>query len=106
MAKLKKVAPQVVAKMGFKKGGLAASLKKLKRSQGSPIEGEISPRMKKRIEKKIEEEKLKNKKSHLISPRMKKRIDKKIEEEKSSLLRRTPGRRGKSGRTKERVYKV
>ena len=31
LAKLKKVAPQVVAKMGYKKGGLAASLKKLKR---------------------------------------------------------------------------
>lgn len=54
MAKLKKVAPQVVAKMGFKKkGGL------VKRSQGSSTEGEISPRMKRRIDKKIEEEKAK-----------------------------------------------
>ena len=59
--KLKKVAPQVVAKMGYKKGGLAASLKKLKRSQGSSIEGEISPRMKRRIDQKIKEEKEKNK---------------------------------------------
>jgi len=32
LAKLKKVAPQVVAKMGFKKkGGLVSSLNKLKR---------------------------------------------------------------------------
>jgi hypothetical protein len=61
LAKLKKVAPQVVAKMGYKKGGLAASLKKLKRSQGSSIEGEISPRMKRRIDQKIKEEKEKNK---------------------------------------------
>ena len=54
MAKLKKVNPQVVAKMGFKKkGGL------VKRSQGSSTEGEISPRMKRRIDKKIEEEKAK-----------------------------------------------
>ena len=59
LAKLKKVAPQVVAKMGYKKGGLAASLKKLKRSQGSSPEGEISPRMKRRIDKKIKEEKAK-----------------------------------------------
>jgi len=59
LAKLKKVAPQVVAKMGYKKGGLAASLKKLKRSQGSSPEGEVSPRMKRRIDKKIEEEKAK-----------------------------------------------
>ena len=55
LAKLKKVAPQVVAKMGYKKGGLAASLKKLKRSQGSSIEGEISPRMKRRIDQKIKD---------------------------------------------------
>ena len=60
LAKLKKVAPQVVAKMGFKKkGGLVEGIKKLKRSQGSSIEGEISPRMKRRIDQKIKEEKAK-----------------------------------------------
>ena len=102
LAKLKKVAPQVVAKMGYKKGGLAASLKKLKRSQGSSPEGEISPRMKKRIDKKIKEEKLKDKKSNLgkqgtqrtpgigVTPR---------------LPRRTP-RRGITGKPKGRVYKI
>ena len=97
LAKLKKVNPQVVAQMGFKKkGGL------VKRSQGSSTEGEISPRMKKRIDKKIKEEKLKDKKSNLgkqgtqrtpgtgITPR---------------LPRRTP-RRGMTGKPKGRVYKI
>jgi hypothetical protein len=42
LAKLKKVAPQVVAKMGFKKkGGLVKGIKSIrKRSEGSPKQGE------------------------------------------------------------------